>query len=135
MRTQLLLLAVAGVAVAGTPSYGAMCVGSTTTARACVNRDVTVTPTGGPVSYSDCVVVGDPDTCTPVNVSSPNVVVTGPAFPASVECYVCTALPDVPEVPDTRDCGDAIREWQEDEGTPDAGSATRLRTAITGCVL
>ena len=131
MRTQLLALAVAGVALSGAPSYAAMCAGTAATARVCVNRDVSVTPTGGPVSYSDCVVVGDPENCIPVGVTTPNVVVTGSGSVATAECNVCvsTLWPLVSQIEATvsqiealpQRCGEAFREWGDDfldGGTP-----------------
>lgn len=131
MRTQLLALAVAGVAVSGAPSYAAMCAGTAATARVCVNKDVSVTPTGGPVSYHDCVVVGDPDMCVPVGVDTPNVAVTGTGSVVTTECTACGEVPD-PGV-DLSDCDEAVRDWSDDP--PSTSSGTRLRTAIQGCVL
>ena len=121
MRTQILALAVAGVAVSSAPSYAAMCVGTDATARVCVNKDVTVTPTGGPVSYHDCVVVGDPENCIPVGVDTPNVTVTGTGSVVTTECNVCDETPDlspVTEIPQR--CNTAFREWLDDvqDGRP-----------------
>jgi len=127
MRT-LLALSVAGVALAGAPSHAAMCAGTAATARVCVNKDVSVTPTGGPVSYSDCIVVGDPENCVPVNVTTPNVVVTGTGSVATVTCEICDEVPEpdlspVTEMPQR--CETALGYWVNDirEGrTPLPGS-------------
>ena len=105
MRRVLALAAVA-VAATATPSGAAVCFGSDATARACVNRDVTVTPTGGPVAFSDCVVVGDPNTCYPVGFSSPNVTVTGSGSVTTVTCAVCEEVPTVPP-----ECNSAAGDW------------------------
>lgn len=118
---RLLALATLAVAAAATPSHAAICVGTAATVHACLNRDVTVTPTGGPVSHSDCVVVGDPETCYPVGFSSPNAVVTGSGSVVTTECAICEN-PTIQEAVDTvtdtatdivNRCGNGILDWIE----------------------
>ena len=116
MRKVLALAALVAAATA-TPSYAAMCVGSTGTARVCVNREVVVTPTGGPVAYSDCVVVGDPSTCYPVDVSSPNAAVTGSGSVVTTDCAQCPTPNELQDL--ALDCARGAAAWAIDEATGD----------------